>query len=67
MSNYDFLNKFNPFVIIGLILAVLTVVFFTIGFIPGAPNLGVPGILTMLGGGLFLLIGGNDQISGQNY
>ena len=62
----DFL-KSSPFTLIGLILAAATVVFFCIGFIPGLPNLSTIGIFTLLGGGLFLLIGGNDQISEQNY
>jgi hypothetical protein len=57
--------KPNVFTMIGLLLAVITFVFYGLA-IGGFTGFGVPGVFTMLGGGLFLWLGANDQVSAQN-
>lgn len=57
--------KPNAFTLIGLVLALVTFVFYGLA-IAGFSGFGVPGIFTMLVGGLLLWIGANDQVSAQN-
>lgn len=63
----------SPFTLIGLIFALATLILFGLSVYTYAFGLGglssgdfgVPSVLTMLIGGLFLLIGGNDTLSGS--
>ncbi len=64
-SRFDFL-KASPFAYIGLVLALAALILFFLSIFVSS-QFGVPCIFCILGGGLFLLIGGNDQISEQNY
>ncbi|HEX2910188.1 MAG TPA: hypothetical protein VH186_05225 [Chloroflexia bacterium] len=61
MNSRDFLKP-SPFTLIGLLFALATLILFFLAIF-WSSSFGVPCIFTLLLGGLFLLIGGNDQVS----
>lgn len=61
MRSTDFIKP-SPFVLIGLIFAAAALILFILAIFVSS-QFGVPSIFCILLGGLFLLIGGNDQVN----